>query len=174
MRDLDWIPGLGRFLGEGKSYPHQYSGLENSMDSPWSWKELDMTEWHSDPDNLPGNLRGENENPNEYLGLNNSLLVNKLDFLKLFQQISEDAVCFDHPTFFARFPEKYLCNPMDCSPPSSSVLGIFQARILKWVAVSSSRWSSQLMDWTCVSCVSCIGRGILYPCTTWKPWEISG
>ena len=32
-----------------------------------------------------------------------------------------------------------LCNPMDCSPPGSSVHGIFQARILKWVAISPSR-----------------------------------
>ena len=32
-----------------------------------------------------------------------------------------------------------LCNPMDCSPPGSSVHGIFQARILEWVAVSFSR-----------------------------------
>ena len=32
-----------------------------------------------------------------------------------------------------------LCNPMDCSPPGSSVCGIFQARILKWVAIFSSR-----------------------------------
>ena len=31
--DLALIPGLGRFPGEGKSYPVQYSGLENSMDS---------------------------------------------------------------------------------------------------------------------------------------------
>ena len=30
--DLDSIPGLGRFPGEGKGYPLQYSGLENSMD----------------------------------------------------------------------------------------------------------------------------------------------
>ena len=30
--DLDLIPGLGRFPGEGNSYPLQYSGLENSMD----------------------------------------------------------------------------------------------------------------------------------------------
>ena len=30
--DLDSIPGLGRSLGEGKDYPFQYSGLENSMD----------------------------------------------------------------------------------------------------------------------------------------------
>ena len=35
-----------------------------------------------------------------------------------------------------------LCNPMDCSPPGSSVHGISQARILEWVAVSSSRGSS--------------------------------
>ena len=32
-----------------------------------------------------------------------------------------------------------LCNPMDCSPPGSSVHGIFQARILEWVAISYSR-----------------------------------
>ena len=39
------IPGSGRSTGEGIGYPLQYSGLENSMDySPWSHKELDMTE----------------------------------------------------------------------------------------------------------------------------------
>ena len=32
-----------------------------------------------------------------------------------------------------------LCNPTDCSPPGSSVHGILQARILEWVAISSSR-----------------------------------
>ena len=32
-----------------------------------------------------------------------------------------------------------LCDPMDCSPPGSSVHGLFQARILEWVAVSFSR-----------------------------------
>ena len=36
-----------------------------------------------------------------------------------------------------------LCDPMDCSPPDSSVHGILQARILKWVAMPSSRGSSQ-------------------------------
>ena len=44
-----------------------------------------------------------------------------------------------------------LCNPMDCSPPGSSVHGIFQARILEWVAISSSRGSSQPRDQTQVS-----------------------
>ena len=35
-----------------------------------------------------------------------------------------------------------LCNPMDCSPPGSSVHGILQARILEWVAIPFSRGSS--------------------------------
>ena len=35
-----------------------------------------------------------------------------------------------------------LCDPMDCSLPGSSVHGIFQARILEWVAISSSKGSS--------------------------------
>ena len=35
-----------------------------------------------------------------------------------------------------------LCDPMDCSPPGSSVRGILQARTLEWVAMSSSRGSS--------------------------------
>ena len=39
-----------------------------------------------------------------------------------------------------------LCNPMDCSPPGSSVHAILQERILEWVAVSSSRGSSPPKD----------------------------
>ena len=35
-----------------------------------------------------------------------------------------------------------LCNPMDCSLQGSSVHGIFQARVLEWVAISFSRGSS--------------------------------
>ena len=35
-----------------------------------------------------------------------------------------------------------LCDPLDCSLPGSSVHGIFQARILRWVAISPSRGSS--------------------------------
>ena len=39
-----------------------------------------------------------------------------------------------------------LWNPVDCSPPGSSVPGIFQARILEWVVMPSSRGSSQPRD----------------------------
>ena len=44
-----------------------------------------------------------------------------------------------------------LCNPMDCSPPGSSVHGILQARILEWVAIAFSRGSSWPRDWTHIS-----------------------
>ena len=47
-----------------------------------------------------------------------------------------------------------LCNPMDCSLPGSSFHRILQARILEWVAMPSSRGSSQPMDWTRASCIA--------------------
>ena len=55
-----------------------------------------------------------------------------------------------------------LCNPMDCSPPDSSVHRILQARTLEWDTMPSSRGSSWPRDWTHVSCASCIARQILY------------
>ena len=48
----------------------------------------------------------------------------------------------------------WLCDPMDGSPPGSSVHGICQARILQWVAISSFRESSRSRDQTRISCVS--------------------
>ena len=47
-----------------------------------------------------------------------------------------------------------LCDPLDCSLPGSSVLGILQARILERVAIYSSRGSSWPKDWTCISCIA--------------------
>ena len=61
-----------------------------------------------------------------------------------------------------------IWDPMDCNPSASSVHGIFQARILEWVAISYSRGSSWPRDWTWVSSVSCIGRWILYDWATWE------
>ena len=52
-----------------------------------------------------------------------------------------------------------LCDPMDSSMPGFSVHGILQARILEWVAIPFSRGSSWPRDQTCISC---IGRQILY------------
>jgi len=55
------------------------------------------------------------------------------------------------------------CDPMDCSPPSSSVHAISQARLLEWVAISFSRGSFQPRDGTHVSCID---RRILYHLAT--------
>ena len=55
-----------------------------------------------------------------------------------------------------------LCNPMNHSLPGSSVHGILQASILEWVAMPSSRGSSQPRDRTPVSYVCCIDRQVLY------------
>ena len=64
---------------------------------------------------------------------------------------------FLHTQSFQSCPT--LCDPMDCGPLGSSVHGISQARILEWVAVPSSRESFWPRDRTCISC---IGRWILY------------
>ena len=60
-----------------------------------------------------------------------------------------------------------LCNPMDYSLPGSSIHGIFQARVLEWVAIPSSRGSSQPRNQTQVSRI--VGRHF----TVWATGEHS-
>ena len=69
-----------------------------------------------------------------------------------------------------------FCNPVDCSPPGSSVYGICQARIPERVAISFSRGSSQPRDRTGISCIAgrfftrwAIGEvhPVEWPWTTW-------
>ena len=55
-------------------------------------------------------------------------------------------------------------DPIDCSPPDSSVHGIFQARILECLAISFSRGSSRPRDWTPVSRIA--GRFFFFQCLT--------
>ena len=73
---------------------------------------------------------------------------------------------------------QFFCDPVDCSLSGSSVHGILQARILEWVAISSSRGFSQPRDQTCVSCVSpALQAGSLPlapPGKSQKPLIISG
>ena len=59
-----------------------------------------------------------------------------------------------------------LCNPMDYSLPGSYIHGIFQARVLEWVAISFSRGYSWPRDWTQVSRIA--GRGF----TIWATREV--
>ena len=67
-----------------------------------------------------------------------------------------------HACVLSRFSHVRLCDPVDCSPPGSSVRGIPQGRILAWVPMPSSWGSSWPRDWTQVFYVSCIGRWVLY------------
>ena len=57
-----------------------------------------------------------------------------------------------------------LCDPMDCSPPGSSVHGIFEARIWDRLPFPPPGDLPNLRDQTHTSCVSCIGRWSPYHC----------
>ena len=59
------------------------------------------------------------------------------------------------------------CDPMDYSPPGSSVYGILQARILEWVAICFSAGSSWPKGGTRIFCVSCIAGGFVKNLSLW-------
>ena len=80
----------------------------------------------------------------------------------LFPDLSEVSQSISHMCVLSRFSCVQLCDPMDYSPPGSSVHGIFQARILEWVAISFSRQSSRPKDQTHISYITCIGTRVLY------------
>ena len=75
--------------------------------------------------------------PLDHQGIPNLILFSHLRIPKVLALVAQSC-----PT---------LCDPMDCSPPSSSVHGILQARILEGVAIPFSRRSSQPRDRTLVS-----------------------
>ena len=77
-------------------------------------------------------------------------------------QLSHEYMCAQSPR-----SSPTLCHPVDCSQPGSSMHGILSARILEWVAISSSRASSRPRYWTHMSCISCIDRQVLYHWATW-------
>ena len=107
-------------------------------------------------------LKIEVKNWSHYLDLS-SVEIPKLAFwIHLQSQLWEkdSLMCWVHTKSFQSCLT--LCNPTDCSPPDSSVHGILQASILKWVAVRSSRALSQPRDRTRVSYVFCVGRWVRY------------
>ena len=84
-----------------------------------------------------------------------------------------------------------LCDPKGCSPQGSSFHGILQARIMEWVAIPISRWSSQPRDWTLVFCIASRffiiwatreallqlraalkKKKVLFSCSIWSLWII--
>ena len=83
-----------------------------------------------------------------------------LEEAESFLNLSTQRTCLLFKTLLPNFSKGsvvvcwLLCDPMDRSPPGSSVHGILQVRILEWIAIPFSRGSSWPRDWTQVSCIA--------------------
>ena len=73
--------------------------------------------------------------------MHQATLKKNLSSLQISSNI-DNITSFPHCAVLSHQSCPTLCNPMDCSPPGSSVHGILQARILEWVAISFFRGSS--------------------------------
>ena len=115
--DLGSIPGLGRSPGGRHGNPLQYSCLENPLDGGAWWATV------------------------------HGVAKNRT---RLSDFVSSTYFCVDTSEYvvlcLVTLSGLTLCDPMDCSLPGSSAMGILQARILDWVAVPSSRGSSQFRN----------------------------
>ena len=122
--------------------------------SPWGHTELDITEW----------LR---------LSLSIIIIIGYVIYwvLTMSQLPSKVILCTFLVGCLVAQLCLTLCNPMDCSPPGSSVHGILQARILEWVAMPFSRGSSWPGDRTCVSRSSCSAGRFFSTEPLGKLWE---
>ena len=144
IRDAGSIPGLKRSPGGGNGNPLQSSCLENPMDRGDWWATVHRVakSW----------TRLKWVHMHAHTGTEQrEIFMNAFHALCICAQL-----CLP------------LCNHRGYSPPDSSVHGIFQARVLEWLAISCSMGSSRPRDWTHVSCVSCTGGWILYH---WAAWE---
>ena len=126
--------------------------------SPWGHRESDMTGKLNDNKQSQGTQRIKDLCPEltVMLMLNSSILgagtgvisFYKCCFLTLFNWRAKAYIGTKYFSYSTCVHAKSLplsptlCDPMDCSPPGSSVHGIPQARIPEWVATSSSRGSS--------------------------------
>ena len=128
-RDGGLIPGSGRSPGVGNGNLLQYSCLESSMDrGTWQATVHGVTKSWTWLKWLSTHIRVHQETETRA-----GILVVKVGKSEVAQS------CLT------------LCNPMGCSIPGSTIHGIFQARVLEWVAISFSRWSSRPRDWTWIS-----------------------
>ena len=88
-------------------------------------------------------------------GLTHSSSVSTHWVSHMCQKLQGDCKCKDEWKWeWSRSVMSDSLRPMDCSPQSSSIHGILQARIQKWVAISFSRGSSGPRDQTQVSCIA--------------------
>ena len=164
--DLGLISGLERSPGGRHDNPLQYSCPENSMDrGAWwamahrvsksqTWLKWLSTHYKLYADNFP-QLRGLAayvvQESTKHMSYSKACFI-LFNFWDLFF-LHSSQVCFLVRCMCAKSFQlcPTLCNPMDCSPPGSSVHRILQARILEWVAISYSRGAPQPRDLTCIS-----------------------
>ena len=121
-----------RSPGEGKGYPLQYSGLENSMNCIVHGVAKSRT-WLS-------NFHSHS--------LTQSLFSTKRISFQLY--VIDRKLCWNGEK---KVKVAQLC-PTLCDPMGYTVHGILQGRMLEWVAFPFSRGSSQTRDWTQVSCIA--------------------
>ena len=159
------IPASGRSLGGGNGKPCWCSCLENPTDRGAWWatvhggcKELDMTErlYNNNHRHADHALPQINQ-PQASILVQNTTLFSAYTYLQNFPALSHTApqthtaVLRAVSSPLSPWPESEvfvtqscptLCDPVDCSPIGSSVHGILQGRILKWVAIPFSRGPS--------------------------------
>ena len=126
-KDAVSIPGLGRSKGGGNCNPLQYSCLENPMNSG---------AWQATVHQVAQNGRQLEWLSTHALHFTRTESNRSLAVLVVVQSCPA------------------VCDSTDSSLPGSSVHGILQARILKWVATPLSKGSSRPKDQTWVSCVA--------------------
>ena len=136
-------------IGEGNGNPLQCSCLENLMDrGTWPATVCGVTKSRTQ-------LRAHcarahtHTHTHAHTHLSSKFILSlftllNLNFLSKYKRVS----CMRAKSFQSCLT---LCDPIDCSTPGSSIHGIFQARILEWFAMPSSRESSQTRDQTHVS-----------------------
>ena len=154
--DLGSIPGsLGRSPGEGKGYPLQSPGLENSVDCII----LEVAE----SDTTERLITHFHVHIYHFWAPESLQTVTAATKLRDACSLRES---YEKPTAWLCFKSLLSCltlrDPVDCSPPGSSVHGVLWARTLQWVAMPSSRVFSQPRDRSQVSCIFCIGKQIPY------------
>ena len=121
-RDAGSIPELKRSPGGGNGKPLQYSCLENPRDRGAWWATV-----HRAANSC---TRLKQVSMHTHTGTEHrEMFMNAFHALCICAQLCPP-----------------LCTHRDCSPPDSSVHGIFQARILEWLAISYSRGSSLPRD----------------------------
>ena len=106
---------------------------------PWSGRAPWKRKWQPTPGFLPGEFHGQRS----LVGYSPWGRQESVWLCTHTQHVIKSSV-----VLLTLLSPNGLCNPMDCSPPGSSVHGVLQARILEWVAISFSRGSSRLRDQT--------------------------